>query len=360
VEIIAGSLNIVSRQFLHAGYMSAYPRTFTMMGDYQLRRDKLEVLDVKTALELKRTDTSPAPTPEIRQEGAFWKPIVSPRPAVMSVDLFVYVTVFFFFAYLASLYYRRVRKVSVPGWRPWVAVTIPACLIYLVAGFVYPASYAAIQNSQPPPWEGVATSEYLHPEQATEVILYGIIADALAGCSFRIENLAAIQKQVGLPIPEKQRTEGMAYALKTYGRDGWGRDFRLRMVKKDRNDAYEVRSAGRDGRFDTLDDLTLLACPEYGWESRLKGVYVRQLDKRYAVFLHRVKDSHFRYVREKEAWTHTGTRLYDMVLEKDLDRGRRARDDEPRTLDKVKKQALEKKIDITDDPFLFVRFAHGN
>ena len=86
-------------------------------------------------------------------------------------------------------------------------------------------------NSRPPPWLNVPVRQYASPEAATEAILHGLIVNGLNGCSFNVENLAAIQDEVEFPLPRLEWTEGMKYATTSYGRDGWGREFAFERLR---------------------------------------------------------------------------------------------------------------------------------
>lgn len=117
---------------------------------------------------------------------------------------------------------------------------------------VSPVSTAPVQAPTPrSPWEGVTLRKYANPEQATRVILHGLIGNALIFSGSAVESLASLRNYVELPT--QNPTEGEAYALTTYGLDGWGKEFRLRSGTDDN----EVTSAGADGLFATTDDLTL-------------------------------------------------------------------------------------------------------
>ena len=53
MQLIAGSLNVEVDEFLHAGYLSAYPRSIDEMGQYQIGRSSAEVVNVAEALALR-------------------------------------------------------------------------------------------------------------------------------------------------------------------------------------------------------------------------------------------------------------------------------------------------------------------
>ena len=76
------------------------------------------------------------------------------------------------------------------------------------------------------------------------MILHGLIVNGLNGCSFRVERLPAIQYEVGFPAEQDDWTDGMRYAAKAYGRDGWGREFAFEPMP---DGAYRICSAGVGG-----------------------------------------------------------------------------------------------------------------
>jgi hypothetical protein len=124
-----------------------------------------------------------------------------------------------------------------------------------------PAPEAQVGTVEPtpppePPWAGVELREYENPEQATQVILYGLIGNALIHRSSSLDSLAWLTGTISLPTPTP--TAGQAYALQTFGLDGWGNELRI-----DADTSYHVvRSAGVDETFDTEDDL-VLRVPHY-------------------------------------------------------------------------------------------------
>ncbi|MBN1609433.1 MAG: hypothetical protein JW940_22575 [Polyangiaceae bacterium] len=113
-----------------------------------------------------------------------------------------------------------------------------------------PAEPTPVATEPDPPWVGVEPREYEHPEQATQVILHGLIGNA-ARHYRSISKLANLAP--GVALPTSSLTEGEAYALKTYAFDGWGNEFRL----VEASNTCTVTSAGADGVFDTEDDLEL-------------------------------------------------------------------------------------------------------
>jgi hypothetical protein len=166
-----------------------------------------------------------------------------------------------------------------------------------------------------PPWKDVEQRAYANPEEATQVLLYGIIADGLANTRQMVTSLANIQYEVGLPI--KHLTEGERYALKTYGFDGWGNPFRFTV---DDYGEYSVTSAGADGSFGTGDD-TGITTHKYRlstWDKRRWAFFMRKDENEYVLLFHRWPGRQFIYKNRKKAHSLTGNGMFDLLPEKDL------------------------------------------
>ena len=319
MELVAGSLNIEVDEYLHAGYLSAYPRTFKDMAVHNLEHAKTNVIDVKADLQLKSTDGQPDQS--THQTTAEVPVGPSPlAPASMASDGFLLATLFFFFAYLISLYYRRIRKVEKPGWRPWLLAVMPVLVVAVVAYCAFPVYEEHRLNSLPPPWMGVPVKDYENPEAATHAILHALVANALPGSEVNVKELAAIQHQVAFPVPTDQYTPGMSYAQKTYGRDGWGREFRFDLLP---NGRYRIASAGADGSHGTPDDIVLVTPKKDAdnWEQLVNGVYVRRMpgaEDGYACLIHHVAHTNFRWKDSLMARQLTGSGSFDMFTSDEL------------------------------------------
>jgi hypothetical protein len=312
MQLLAGSLNVEVDQYLHAGYLSASPRSFDHMGSHELAGTQAKLIDVKSALELKSIGTSTGqPDQQAASQTAYR--ISPPGPASMVSDGLVLGILFFFFAFLISVYYRRIRKLERPGWRPWL-LAVPLLMLVFLAVVVYRAvpGYEAQQlNSLPPPWADTPIKEYQDPEAATHAILHGLVVNALPGCAFEVKNLAAIQYEVAFPLRAEQHTPGMVYARRSYGRDGWGREFQIQPLAAGR---YRVASAGADGVHDTKDDIFVQtpAKDRDNWEQLINGVYVRRVKGEYICFVHRVKHGKFYKAHARKAQRITGTDQFDV------------------------------------------------
>ena len=321
MKLLAGSLNVEVDEFLHAGYLSAYPRSFGPSVDYRFEGGlaKVDIIDVKKALTLKSSsdgdDTaSDTAMAEVSLQAEPFPPASMSVSEVrdLSVEGLSLAIVFFFFTYLVSLYYRRIRKVQKPGWRPWLLTGVPILLLVVFFHGVFPAYQERHLNSLGPPWKGLPIQAYEDPEAATQAILHGLIAHALPGCPVEASGLAAIQHEVAFPVAAGQLTPGMSYAVRAYGRDGWGRDFSFKPLDKGR---YQITSAGADGVQGTQDDVTVVTPARHSddWEQHVNGVYVRRVKGELVSFIHRIDHRNFRRQNAGEADKLTGTDLFDML-----------------------------------------------
>lgn len=358
MELVAGSLNVEVDEYLHAGYISAYPRTFEDGGAYKLQYAKTNLIDVKSALRLE--DAGGQATPQTTAEVS-----VRPTPlapAFMASDGFLLTTLFFFFASLIGLYYHRIRAVDGPrrGWRPWLLAVTPLVVV-VVASCAYQVHEDVHQvveehelNSLPPPWTDVAVRDYENPEAATQAILHGLVANSLPGSPVNVRQLAAIQHEVAFPVPAEQYTLGMSYAQKTYGRDGWGREFKFEPLAEGR---YRVASAGADGSHGTSDDIIFATPPkdtDY-WEPLVNGVYMRRMSgDTYACFIHRITHSKFLWMDSATARDLTGTELFDTF---NLDDQSRSAEEEHPVLAQLREYQESHPLAEASDPLFFVHFA---
>lgn len=327
MEILAGSESIQTDSFLHAGYLSAYPRTYERTARYRLElvaeNGQAKLIEVKDALALKQEGDATEATPihpAMIGETAEPAPDSVP-PGSLLASGFVALIAVCFFAFVASAYYRRLKGIRRPGWRPWaiggVAGLLILCTGYFAGGYsvengrLVRYTWKGTSPATPPPWEDVEVREYRDPRAATEVILSGLIVNALAGCSNEVLVLSQIRNEVSFPVPFEQYTPGMAYAQQTYGLDGWGRAFTFEPLPKGK---YRIASAGPDGLRGNDDDIVLTTrSKDYDWERLIGGIYVREVDNRYAFFVHRVRHSLFRFANRSGAIAVTKTDRFDMV-----------------------------------------------
>jgi len=361
MELVAGSLNVEVDEYLHAGYLSAYPRTFKDMAVHNLEYAETNVIDVKADLQLKSTDGQPGePTHQTTAEVPGGPSPLA--PASMGSETFLLATLFFFFAYLISRYYRRIRKVKKPGWRPWLLAMMPLLVIVVVAYYAFPVYEERRLNSLPPPWTGVPVKDYENSEAATKAILHALVANALPGSEVNVKDLAAIQHEVAFPVPRDEYTPGMSYAEKTYGRDGWGREFRFDPIA---NGRYRIASAGADGAHGTPDDIVLVTAKKDAdnWEQLVNGVYVRRMpgaEDAYVCLIHQVAHAKFRWENSLMARQLTESGSFDMFTSDELFNAY-GRSSEPKeqhpVLAQLKEYQEAQPLEERSNPLFFVQIA---
>ncbi len=307
MKLLAGSIEVESNQFLHAGYLSAYPRHFGVVGCERFwNHESTTVINIPEAVALREPADKSQPTATIsaaRVNQAF-------TPATMVSELFALTVAFLFFAWLIGIYYQRVRKTAHPAWRPWVFAGVSVFVFAFFPYWALPTIRIQRLNALPPPWKDVPVQSYQNPELATQAIMQALIVNALAGSPHGIASLAAIQEEVAFPVPAEEYTPGMEYARLTYGRDGWGREFAFELLGEGK---YRVSSAGPDGAINTPDDMVVDAgVNERGWEYALSGIFARWHDQDLACFVHQVNDPLFRKARGAESGELTSTSVFDM------------------------------------------------
>lgn len=322
MKVFAESLDEYVDDFLHAGYTSAYPRTFEMGAEHSFMEEDVQftTYDVGESLALASPESAPAsPSAEVVQPAA--SPLQPGRVALQ--DLLPFGMVVVFFLILAGLYQLKVRK-GTSNRKLLLCLAAPFCTILALICLIEPAAQAAVRNNLKAPWEGVAVQQYKDPKAATETILYGLIDPALSSCDFKPRTLAALQGDVVWPLKSKDQTPGMKYAASTYGRDGWGREFRLQRNEK----YYVVTSAGPDGVFDNTDDLVhkVLLKAKYGWEGKIRSLYVRHADKKSLLIVRKQSDRLFESSDARTARQLTGTNHFDALTRRPVLQQKEARE----------------------------------
>jgi hypothetical protein len=305
MEIVGASLLRAAEIFLHAGYVSAYPRPFR---PYTFPDTEPSVqIDVAEALRLEgETLTADAGGPVVEAGSA----AVSSGPPEALTAVLAAAGCFFAMLVLVYLAHDRLKLRRAPALAGTAlfggAVLLSILLLVVLVG--------RPRLPETPPWQGVEIQEYADPAQATQVLLHGIIADGIVNVGRPIRNLANIAREVGLPLRRPSR--GMSYALKTYGLDGWGRPFRLTR----QGNTYLVASAGADGEFGGDDDVEFAVRQSSNdrWEGGRHGFFVRRVGGENLIFFHRWNGSHFRYRHGEYARTLTGSRLFDVLVEQDV------------------------------------------
>jgi hypothetical protein len=309
MKILASALVDAAKTYLHAGYISAYPRPLYPEMYYGNGEPTLQ-LDMVQALQL-QGEAAAAALPD---GGA----AVSTALASGSASMLAAAAAATAGAAGFVVLHRRL------GLRPRMAMAAGA-----VAGLLTAGHFGCMEDSQdqtdyekslPAPWEDVELRAYADPEAATQAILHGIIADGLGGVDFRVEELKHIQLEVGLPTSNP--SEGMTYALQTYGFDGWGREFRLESGENEWEEhVYTVTSAGADGSFGTDDDIAIHIgeSTNESWDAWRWATFLQRDDDGALISLfHRFRGGHFEYNHEADAQALTNTELFDLFDEDDL------------------------------------------
>ncbi len=229
MKIFGASLTDAADTYLHAGYISAAPQPTDILGEYPTLWDTANTgyaVSVESALRL--ADSSAGEAMTVAAAGG---PGIGSWAALLGV------------AAAGAVGWSLADRWTPDGWRPAVvraAVGPPALLAVLLAG----ACLA--------PWHDLDPRDYADPEAATKVILGAVVRDALMvkGQSGPLPTgLAGLQDHVALP--GALESDGVAYALQSYGWDGWARD-----IEYDRGSTTTLTSAGADGETGTADDLS--------------------------------------------------------------------------------------------------------
>ena len=300
MKILAGSLERAADTFLHAGYISAYPRPY-YPHSYGSSPTKIE-MDMLDALRLKgEVLASSAQLPDgivaaATTSGGGWS---MPQLMLMGLGL----------AGLGVALAMSWRAGT--GKQRWSAL-VPglAGLLLLVLG------PSCGENLEPlptvPPWQGQKVQIYENPELATKALLHGVIADALMNIGRDdVTSLANLQNEVGLPLAAPGK--GVAYALTHYGQDGWGKEMRLTR----QGGQYLVTSAGKDGVFGGADDLKLHigGCDDSSWDEKRYGHFIRKDGAEVVLLIHRWTGDHFKYNDQARARRLTGGDLFDAIAQ---------------------------------------------
>jgi hypothetical protein len=311
MRIMAAALMDSVDQFLHAGYISAYPRT--LYPDMLLYGDAPTLqLDMVQALQL-QGETAAATLGGGSQLAAAAASTGNPTMLAAAGA-----------AAVGALGFALLQRQL--GLKPGTAMAMGALAGLMVMGNVSCGEEpGAEEKALPAPWEGVELQAFADPEAATQAILYGIVADGLANVDFDADELKHIQREVGLPTT--QPSEGMAHALETFGFDGWRNE--LRFARSEGSDVddnylpvYTVTSAGADGSFDTEDDLVLQVegSTDGSWDNNRWATFLRPDEQGALVMLfHRWRGEHFEYLHQATAEALTGSELFDVFLTDDLE-----------------------------------------
>ncbi|MDX9999889.1 MAG: hypothetical protein RBU30_01200 [Polyangia bacterium] len=304
MQILGASLANTLQGFLHPGYISAYPRTFEPQMGYPIEyTDPTLQLDLVQALRLQ--------SDALAGSADVGTPMTTAMAGYGSLGAMA-MGVLVLFAGFAVLALLRSRERARGGPRRWASPLVPFMPLVAAAGFVLTCGPAPLPTTVP--WKDVQLRSYEDPEAATLAIMHGIIADGLINAGQRVSILPNIQNEVALPTTEP--TEGMLYALQTYGIDGWGREFRLTLA----DSIYTVISAGPDGQFSTSDDLRMRVRQAFNdsWDNLRHGFFLRESNGERVLLIHRFPGDHFRYAHRTEAEALTGDKYFDVALTSEM------------------------------------------
>ncbi len=297
MRIMAGSLERVADTFLHAGYISGYPRPFNSYY-YGNSQPKLE-LDMVDALRLKGEVLAGAAQLPERITAA-----VASSGSGDLLRLALTMTAGLVLLCFAWAFFRRAGR-----WR-LLAPGIAAALLF----FTPHCGDNEAPLPEVPPWQGKQLQQYENPQLATKALLHGLIADALVNIGRPVSSLANIQNEVG--VPRGKPSSGLKYAIAHYGVDGWGKELRFGT----QGGQYLVSSAGADGIFGNTDDLKLQigGCSDSTWDSRRYGHFLHRESGEILLLIHRWTGDHFKYNDQARASRLTGGDLFDVLPQKSL------------------------------------------
>lgn len=340
MEIFASSAQVISDFFLHAGYSSVSSPTPHSISPEAIKEiftgyEPVLKLDMAEALRLKGEAIGGGVSDASM-------PLLSNITALIDGERIVVILGIVFFIAGLSLIYRYKKDVT-----PKRFASLLSLLALMLIGFAGAVGgFGTLHHSfvsDKPPWKGITPKAYEHPEDATKAILYGIIADANFDIFRRINTLADLKDEVGLP--SRDLTEGQRYALANYGLDGWGHPFRLekvpsRYIMTKSDDApvtvstselyeyqnkgysletgtvahYSIRSDGADGIPNTADDITAAIMPFNGnhWEYYRWGYFIKHTGKDRLLFVHRCVAQEYQTAHGWLASRLTGSLLFDV------------------------------------------------
>lgn len=316
MKLIAASIIEKVDTFLHAGYISAYPRPLQAEaypvgdgGDIPAA-EIVHQLDLTEALRLEESVAAAVP-------GGGTDTALASLGNLGSSEMMI-IGALAMTGVLALVYLLKDRF----EWRT-LGFAQAACALFAMLVLLPHCDEESRPLPDDPPWAGVTLRDYANPQDATVAILHGIIVPAVANVGQGVEILPNVQNEVGLPTTAL--TEGMEYALLTYGIDGWGKEFRLARSPFSDEDGhdfwnYTVTSAGPDGVFDSGDDIAANFAQannqDWGWHRN--AFYLVKNGDDVQVAFHRWNNKMFEYRNEDQALELTGDGLLDLFIRADF------------------------------------------
>ncbi len=235
MKIFSTSIESAADAFLHAGYVSAAPSPTDIYGEYNTlwaTGDTGYATSLDGALTL--ADTAVADS-AMTGWASFGVGLAEAAPALLGVTA------------LAGLLWMALRPAA-RGQLGRSPVPAGALSLGLASTLLFAACMA--------PWHNLDPRQYENPEDATAVLMFGVVRDGLMAHQQDVgkaSSLTGIRNHVALPLPILD--EGPDYALQAYGLDGWGREM---VFGVDGSSDYTLTSAGADGEEGTADDMEMV------------------------------------------------------------------------------------------------------
>ncbi len=312
MRILAASLLDAADRFLHAGYISAYPRHLHTA--WAPDRPQA-VVDVTEALALSE-GAQGVVVPQAAQGAQQLAPALAPGfmeafDALLALGaawlVVAGVVMVMGRAYGALL--PRQRRTRWRARRARLTMTMLGGVLALLTLGGVSLARAGGQERAP-----VSFRPYAHPELATQVLLQGLLAEAWRNLA-DAESIGDLAPEVALPLASPHA--GQAQALNAFHLDGWGRP--IRMLHGEEGERTLV-SSGPDGLPDTQDDLSASIRPRSDgyWDHSARTYYARLIDGEPAVFFLRWPGRLFKYRHREEARHQTGGGPFDVLLGEEI------------------------------------------
>ncbi len=320
MKIIAASSVTDNNVFLHAGYMSAYPRScesFLYPGGHYPYLDVNDVVNVDVAEALRLKGEVLASTSQSIEAGS----IVNAFLALGHWPMLLFGTTVFFAMLWLFYPFQQYLQNQASKFSKQASAFVLLLLISLFA-VTCGGGYAQA------PWEAedFERKEYEDPEAATKIIIHALAVPAVVNGDLRDFNLASVQDWVGLPVTNL--TEGMSYAIKTYGLDGWGNELVVEEYTASIHNAdyqrFRVISAGIDGKFGSDDDIVaayLQQSTNEDFDKDRAPYYIRKDQDDFVVLFPSYDGDHFQFRNGVLATELTGDTLFDCFIDDNLEEG---------------------------------------
>jgi len=317
MRIFAASITDAADTFLHVGYLSAHP------GGHHVYRQVVAPVDESSSLvqmpaaeptfqanvaEALRLAVEPAgaAAADPAVGSTFW---VGFGSVVSSIGTGAIALTLALLVMAAAVVWhvwrertRRPFALSAPAWIPLIAA-VSLLWVGLLCLAAAPPSRAADPN------DGEARpAAYADPGLATQVILYGLVADGIAGAEFTPYTLSNIDDEIDLP--RRELTDGETHAVDHCLQDGWGRPFEFARDGL----RYTVTSVGADGQSGTGDDISLqVSRPEDASDYRPRAFFAQRAGKATLVMYRAHMGDGFQRWLPLQGKALTGSDLFDSL-----------------------------------------------